>query len=199
MQRTAIRTRDDSDAAIVWRRSAVVKERLTTAVMRHRYPMQFNIPKHSRHQIEPTLFLPTHRISSRIEGMTLFWPSHGDLHDSVNRIPAFGGRSGFFAHMRRRLAAPACRRIVAMSQFARHTFEATHADAEEAAALSASWTLSTPTSFCPSHHSRWSEPARSISSSLARISDARAARRRRAPRRSVDVAACRCAFISSRI
>jgi glycosyltransferase involved in cell wall biosynthesis len=128
---------------------------LTIAVMRDRYPTRFNTPKHSRHRIEPTLFLPTHRISSRIEGMTLFWPTRSDLIHSVNRIPALGGRrfvisfeshlpryyggerTRFFAHMRRRLAAPQCRRIVAMSQFARRTFEATHAAAEEAAALSA--------------------------------------------------------------
>jgi glycosyltransferase involved in cell wall biosynthesis len=128
---------------------------LTIAVTRDRYPTRFNTPKHSRHRIEPTLFLPTHRISSRIEGMTLFWPTRNDLIHSVNRIPAlgrskfvisfeshlpryYGGeRTRFFAHMRRRLAAPECRRIVAMSQFARRTFEATHAGAEGAAILSA--------------------------------------------------------------
>ena len=49
-----------------------MSERLTVAVTRDRYPTQFNIPKHSRHWIEPTLFLPTHRISPRIEGMVLF-------------------------------------------------------------------------------------------------------------------------------
>jgi glycosyltransferase involved in cell wall biosynthesis len=144
-----------------------MKERLTIAVTRDRYPTRFNTPKHSRHRIEPTLFLPTHRISSRIEGMTLFWPSRCDLIHSVNRIPAFGGRNfvisfeshlpryyggertRFFAHMRRRLAAPACRRIVAMSQFARRTFEATHAGAEEVAALSAKLEVVYPNILLP--------------------------------------------------
>jgi glycosyltransferase involved in cell wall biosynthesis len=128
---------------------------LRVAVMRDRYPTRFNIPKHSRHRIEPTPFVPTHHISSRIEGMTLFWPTRSDLIHSVNRIPALPGRNfvisfeshlpryyggertRLFAHMRRRLAAPTCRRIVAMSQFARRTFEATHAGAEEAADLAA--------------------------------------------------------------
>jgi glycosyltransferase involved in cell wall biosynthesis len=140
---------------------------LKIAVMRDRYPTRFNIPKHSRHRIEPTLFVPTHRISSRIEGMTLFWPTRSDLIHSVNRIPASAGRNfiisfeshlpryyggertRFFAYMRRRLAAPECRRIVAMSQFARRIFEATHADAEEAAALAAKLEVVYPNVILP--------------------------------------------------
>ena len=140
---------------------------LKIAVMRYRYPTRFNIPKHSRHRIEPTLFVPTHRISSRIEGMTLFWPTRSDLIHSVNRIPALAGRNfvisfeshlpryyggertRFFAYMRRQLAAPECRRIVAMSQFARRIFEATHADAEEAAALAAKLEVVYPNVILP--------------------------------------------------
>jgi len=134
---------------------AAASERLTVAVTRDRYPTRYNTPKHSRHLIRPTLFVPTHRISPGIEGVTLFWPTRCDLVHSVNRIPAFGRRNflisfeshlpryyggertRFFAYMRRRLAAPNCRRILAMSQFARRVFEATHAGADEAAALSA--------------------------------------------------------------
>jgi glycosyltransferase involved in cell wall biosynthesis len=129
--------------------------RLTIAVTRDRYPTRFNTPKHSRHLVKPTMFVPTHRISSRIEGMTMFWPTRCDLIHSVNRIPLspgknfiisfeshlprfFGGeRSKFFAYMRRRLADPACRRIIALSQFARRAFVATHVGAEESQALTA--------------------------------------------------------------
>jgi glycosyltransferase involved in cell wall biosynthesis len=129
--------------------------RLTIAVTRDRYPTRFNTPKHSRHVVEPTRFLPTHRISSRIEGVTLFWPTRCDLIHSVNRIPVssrknfvisfeshlprfFGGeRTKLFAYMRRRLAEPACRRIIALSQFARRAFVATHTGVAESDALTA--------------------------------------------------------------
>jgi glycosyltransferase involved in cell wall biosynthesis len=126
-----------------------MNDRLTIAVTRDRYPTRFNTPKHSRHVVKPTRYVPTHRISSRIEGVTLFGPTRCDLIHTVNRIPVlskknfvisfeshlpryFGGeRTKFFAYMRRRLAAPACRRIIALSQFARRAFEATHVGSEE--------------------------------------------------------------------
>ena len=124
--------------------------------MRDRYPTRFNIPKHSRHRIEPTLFRADapHFVAHRGHDSVLadaqrpdpFRQSHSGVGQSATSsslssrtcrdIMAASG-SRFFAYMRRRLAAPECRRIVAMSQFARRTFEATHADADEAAALSA--------------------------------------------------------------
>lgn len=167
MARAAIRKREDRDVAMASLRGAAMAERLTIAVTRDRYPTRFNTPKHSRHRVEPTLFLPTHRVSSRIEGMTLFWPTRSDLIHSVNRIPAlarrnfvisfeshlpryYGGElTRLFAHMRRRLAAPECRRIIAMSQFARRTFEATHAGAAEADALSAKLEVVYPNIILP--------------------------------------------------
>ena len=132
-----------------------MEDRLTIGVMRDRYPTRFNTPKHSRHIVKPTPFVPTHRIWRRIEGMTMFWPARCDLLHTVNRIPAllgknyvitfeshlprhFGGeRTKFFAYMRRRLADPQCRRVIAMSQFARRAFLATHAGADEFEALNA--------------------------------------------------------------
>jgi glycosyltransferase involved in cell wall biosynthesis len=113
------------------------------------------------------MFVPTHRISSRIEGMTLFWPGRSDLIHSVNRIPAacgknfvisfeshlprfFGGeRTKFFAYMRRRLADSACRRVIALSQFARRAFLATHAGVDESTALTAKLEVVYPNIILP--------------------------------------------------
>ncbi len=130
-----------------------MSDRLIVAATKDRYPTRFNTPKHSRHKIKPVLFIPTHRISPRVEGVTLFRPTRCDLIHSFNRIPIatkknfvisfeshlpryFGGeKSRFFAYMRRRLAAPTCRRIIATSHFARRIFAATHAAADERDAL----------------------------------------------------------------
>ncbi len=143
-------------------------DRLTVAVTKDRYPTQFNTPKHSRHRLKPVLYFPTHRMSRRIEGVTLFPPARCDLIHSINRIPIattknfvisfeshlpryFGGeKTRFFAYMRRRLAAPACRRIIAMSHFARRIFAATHADAEERDALLAKLDVVYPNVVLPS-------------------------------------------------
>lgn len=132
-----------------------MEDQLTIGVTRDRYPTRFNTPKHSRHVVKPTRFVPTHRIWRRIEGMTMFWPTRCDLLHTVNRIPAlpgknyvitfeshlprhFGGeRTKLFAYMRRRLADPQCRRIIAMSQFARRAFLATHTGAHEFETLNA--------------------------------------------------------------
>jgi glycosyltransferase involved in cell wall biosynthesis len=136
-------------------RQAPVGDQLTIAVTQDRYSTRFSTPKHSRHIVKPTKFLPTHRILSRAEGVTWFWPTRCDLIHSVNRIPMstnknfvisfeshlpryFGGeRTKFFAYMRQRLADPSCRRIIAWSHFARRAFAATHAGAETYPALMA--------------------------------------------------------------
>jgi glycosyltransferase involved in cell wall biosynthesis len=144
-----------------------MKDQLAIAVTRDRYPTRFNTPKHSRHVVKPTGFIPTHRLSSHIEGVTVFLPTRCDLLHSMNRIPLsltknfvisfeshlpryFGGeRTKFFAYMRRRLAEPACRRIIALSHFARRAFIATHAGAEESGALTAKLDVIYPNIILP--------------------------------------------------
>ena len=126
---------------------------LSITVLKDRYPTTFCTPKNSRHVITSRYFLPTHRVSRKIEFFTVILPNRADLIHSVNRIPVltktpyvisfefhlpryYGGeRTRLFAAMRRRLAAPQCRRIIAYSQYAKHVFLATHEGADEASAL----------------------------------------------------------------
>jgi len=132
---------------------AVMKGKVTVAVTRDRYSTRFNIPKPSRHTIQPTLFFPTHRVSSHIEGVTVLWPTRCDLIHSINRIPIFtkknfvisfeshlpryfgGERTRFYTYMRGLLAAPSCRKIIAWSECAKKIFLATHAGTRELNAL----------------------------------------------------------------
>jgi glycosyltransferase involved in cell wall biosynthesis len=132
---------------------AGMKGKLTVAVTRDRYSTRFNIPKPSRHTIKPTTFVPTHRVSSHIEGVTVLWPTRCDLIHTINRIPIlttkkfviafeshlpryFGGENTrFFKYMRARLASSSCRRIIAWSECAKRIFLATHSGAEEFKAL----------------------------------------------------------------
>jgi glycosyltransferase involved in cell wall biosynthesis len=126
-----------------------MKGKLTVAVTRDRYSTKFNIPKPSRHTIEPTIFVPTHRLSSRIEGITILWPTRCDLIHTINKIPVltnknfvisfeshlpryFGGeKTAFFKYMRSLLTSSSCRRIIAWSECAKRIFLATHAGTEE--------------------------------------------------------------------
>ena len=122
---------------------------LKIAVLRDRYPTLFNTPRLSRHRIAPALFVPTHKISHHIEGLTVAASLGADLLHTVNRIPLvdlqpfvisfeshlpryFGGeQTALFRFMRRRLAGENCRRIIAMSQFAARLFRQQHASAPE--------------------------------------------------------------------
>jgi len=126
---------------------------LHIVVTRDRYPFKFNTPRQSRHEIEPRYFLPTHRISKRIEAVT-FRPLIGqrDLVHSINRIPL--GTTPYVASFEshlprywwkysdafnqacvRSLASSRCRAIVAMSHAAARTFAKQHKSAPEAAKL----------------------------------------------------------------
>jgi glycosyltransferase involved in cell wall biosynthesis len=107
-----------------------------------RYPWKFNGPRNSRHGLQNRDFLPVNKISEKLEGFTAFnpWPiQRFDLVHAFNRIPL--GRTpfviGFESHLPRAfglegsaywraltatLASPRCRAIVAISDFARHSF-----------------------------------------------------------------------------
>jgi glycosyltransferase involved in cell wall biosynthesis len=113
-----------------------------------RYPWRFNGPRHSQHRIENRNFLPFNYVHKALEGTTVFnpWPPRRfDLVHAFNRIPlgvqpfiigfeshlprGFGLESTRYFHaMTRMLAAPRCRGIIAISQHARRSFEATHRD-----------------------------------------------------------------------
>jgi len=126
---------------------------LRILVTRDRYPYQFNTPRQSRHQITPRYFLPTHRVSKRIEAFTLRpMIERCDLVHSINRIPV--GPSpyvvSFESHLPRywwryedwanqacirSLESSACRAIVAMSHAAARTFAKQHATSPHLAKL----------------------------------------------------------------
>jgi glycosyltransferase involved in cell wall biosynthesis len=121
-----------------------------------RYPWRFNAPRHSRHHIVNRGFVPLNRLSHRVEGLTVINPlppRRFDLVHAYNRIPlgvtpfvigfeshlprAFGSQdSALFRAMSAMLAAPRCRRIVAISRYARGQFLRQHADGGRLDALS---------------------------------------------------------------
>jgi glycosyltransferase involved in cell wall biosynthesis len=116
-----------------------------------RYPWRFNGPRQSRHDIEVRNFLPLNKVASAIEGITVFDPlppRRSDLVHGFNRIPlgrtpfiigfeshlprAFGWQdSKFFHWMTQMLASPRCRRIVAISEYAKRQFIQQHAGLPE--------------------------------------------------------------------
>lgn len=116
-----------------------------------RYVWSFNSPRASRHHISVRNFAPLNKINYRIEGVTVFNPlppRRFDLIHAFNRIPigktpyvigfeshlprAYGLESTrYFDRLRKSLTSGRCRRIVAISDFARRTFLATHAGAPQ--------------------------------------------------------------------
>ncbi len=107
-----------------------------------RYPWRFNSPRQSRHTIEIRNFIPFNKVSQAAEGFTVFNPlppRRFDLVHAFNRIPlgptpfiigfeshlprAFGFEdTAIFGAGTRRLAEDKCRRIVAISDYARRQF-----------------------------------------------------------------------------
>lgn len=126
---------------------------LHIVVTRDRYPHKFSTPRQSRHTLEPRYFVPTHRISKRIEALTAR-PLFGqyDLIHSINRIPlgATPYVVTFESHLPRywwnygdalnqacvrSLASSRCRAIVAMSHAAARTFARQHKSSPHASKL----------------------------------------------------------------
>ena len=125
----------------------MTKRRLRVAVLKDRYPMQFMTARHSRHELDWRRFLPFTLFSSRLEGFTVLAPGKpADLVHSSNRIPLGTGkyvlsfedsaprRFGFASDnaltrmMDESIASNRCRRLVAMSHFARRRFLQQHRD-----------------------------------------------------------------------
>lgn len=134
-----------------------------------RYPWKFNGPRRSRHTISNRDFVPFNKISSKIEGVTLFkpWPFQSfDLIHAFNRIPlgkepfiigfeshlprAFGfEHSALYRFMIDQLAGPRCRKIIAISDYARRQFLRQHKDKPWAEALAAKLIVRYPNMVMP--------------------------------------------------
>ncbi len=134
-----------------------------------RYPGYFNLPHGSRHRLSIRDFLPLNKVSPRIEGITVFNPlplQRFDLVHAFNRIPlgstpfvinfeshlprAFGHENdALFRWMKKTLAGPRCRRIVAISDYARRQFVRQHEGQAEAAALFAKLEVRYPNIVLP--------------------------------------------------
>ncbi len=113
-----------------------------------RYPWTFNSPRESVHTIDVKAFIPFNKISSKIEGITVFnqFPfKRYDLIHAFNRIPlgltpfiigfeshlprAFGlERSAYFRWLSGILASDRCRKIICISNHARLIFNDMHAE-----------------------------------------------------------------------
>ena len=110
------------------------------------YPWTFNGPRNSRHEIERRKFIPFNKISSKIEGITIFNPlpiRRFDFIHGFNRIPlgkkpyiigfeshlprAFGmEQTKYFDKLLHSLAGDRCRGIFAISEYAKRQFIKQH-------------------------------------------------------------------------
>lgn len=114
---------------------------LRIAVLKDRYPMQFMTARQSRHMLDWRPFVPFNFLHRQLEGFTLLAPGRkADLVHTNNRIPVGARkfilsfednaprRAGFpqdnalTRFMDRQIASKRCRRLVAMSDFARRRF-----------------------------------------------------------------------------
>ncbi|WCR10716.1 glycosyltransferase family 4 protein [Paracoccus stylophorae] len=120
---------------------------LRIAVLKDRYPMQFMTARHSRHILDWRRFVPFNQIHPGLEGMTVMAPGRpADLVHTNNRIP-LGARKYILSFednaprrfrfpednrltrfLDDRIASPRCRRLIAMSDFARRRFLHQHRD-----------------------------------------------------------------------
>ena len=111
-----------------------------------RYPWRFNSPRASRHDIAVRNFIPFNKLSRSVEGLTVFNPlplRKFDLVHAFNRIPlgptpfvvgfeshlprAFGMESSaLFRFSAGLLAGRKCRRIIAISDYAKRQFLVQH-------------------------------------------------------------------------
>ncbi|WFP76501.1 glycosyltransferase family 4 protein [Mesorhizobium sp. WSM4906] len=124
-----------------------MSESLRIAVYDDKYPTSFVTPRSSRHTILRKRFLPLNFVSSKLEGVTLIEPDRSvALVHAFNRIPlnssrfiisfeshlprqfALRKKGAMAKYMRSRIASPSCRRIIALSHFARRCFLDQHAD-----------------------------------------------------------------------
>lgn len=130
--------------------------RLNILAYRDRYQTLFMTPRKSRHIIRRVRFVPFNRIDTRLDGITMTAPHlWADLLHAHNRIPVAARKFiiSFESHLPRRFAiahdnaftrymngvleGPSCRRIVAMSHFAKRAFLQQHAANPDAPLLAA--------------------------------------------------------------
>ena len=130
------------------RNEATDSRPLRIAVLKDRYQSAFMSPRESRHTLVRRRFAPLNLLKSSLDGLTVMAPGpKTDLLHAHNRIPLGARRfiMSFESSLPRRYAWTAdnflvrtmtqaicshkCRRIVAMSHFARRSFAAQHAGA----------------------------------------------------------------------
>jgi len=114
---------------------------MRVSVYRDRYPTSFVVPRRSGHQIDSRLFLPFDKIYGRLDGVALLAPFHNaDLVHAFNRVPigekkyvisfeshlprrfGFERDNSYTDWMIRELSGRHCRRIIALSHYARNQF-----------------------------------------------------------------------------
>lgn len=129
---------------------------LKIAVLRDRYPTTFMTPRMSRHKIVRKRFIPFNYATQKLEGLTILEPCFNiDLIHAHNRIPIGARRfivdfesalprrysltkdNSLTRFMQAQVESHRCRRIVAMSHFAKRSFLAQHADSPALADMTA--------------------------------------------------------------
>ncbi|MEH6696254.1 MAG: glycosyltransferase family 4 protein [Hyphomonas sp.] len=129
---------------------------MRVSVYRDRYPTSFVVPRRSGHQIVSRLFLPFDKLLNKLDGIAWMAPFHNaDLVHAFNRVP-IGERKyviSFESHLPRRfgiardngytdwltreISSRHCRRVIALSHYARNQFIDQTKDACTAEALKA--------------------------------------------------------------
>jgi glycosyltransferase involved in cell wall biosynthesis len=111
------------------------------SVYKDRYPTSFVVPRTSAHTIDRRLFIPFDKINSNLDGIALLAPLHNaDIVHAFNRLPVgerkyvisfeshlprrfgFQRDNAFTDWMSREIASHRCRRIIALSHYARRQF-----------------------------------------------------------------------------
>lgn len=149
---------------------------LRIAIFDDKYPTSFVTPRASRHTILRQRFLPLNLVSSKLEGVTLIEPALSvDMVHAFNRIPinsskyimsfeshlprqfALRKRGLMASYLRSRIASPNCRRIIALSHFARRSFLAQHSDNPEIGLLTEKLLVRHPSIVVPATEDAMSE------------------------------------------
>jgi glycosyltransferase involved in cell wall biosynthesis len=146
----------------------LVGKALRISVYDDKYPTSFVTPRASRHTILRKRFLPLNLLSPKLEGVTLIEPAlSADMVHAFNRIPVNSSKFiiSFESHLPRqfalrkrgqvarflaaRIANPGCRRIIALSHFARRCFLAQHAENPEVGLLASKLMVRHPNIVVP--------------------------------------------------
>src|SRR5271165_3252832 len=119
--------------------------KLKILTLNDRYQTKFMTPRSSRHTIRRAAFIPFNLLDARLDGVTIIAsPDAADLVHAHNRIPigrqkflmsfeadlprasGFQYEGRYYRFMTRLIESPRCRRIVAMSHFAKRVFLKQH-------------------------------------------------------------------------